>query len=201
MIQRIVPLLMLALLAVVVLSGCGQSDVAAFREASAALGDGASLPDDLFAAEITFCRRLGSKTGKRIGTGSRFRIKDGKKFRYVMAMVDLRNVPAGRDHQVHLSWIRPDGREMFRRFGTVRVTAADTGFTADVAWLDAEDLHKVKAEDPVTGDRPDVTLSSRFRVSPDREREPGDYLVRLYWNRELMLEEGFELLAYEGGDD
>ncbi len=176
-------------------SGCTQDDVASFKTARAELAEGGSLADDLFQADITFCRRVGTKTGKRIEAGEEFQIRDGDKYDYVNALIDVANIPADVTHQVHLAWIRPDGRELFRRFGTVTFTTNDEGFLQEVVWMDAEDLHDVQIEDAETVLAPALTLSSRLNVRPDKERDPGIYAMRFYWNRELMLEKTFELLA------
>jgi hypothetical protein len=62
-----------------------------------------------------------------------------------------------------------------------------------VTWLDAEDRHKRKVEDPVESALAEVTLSSRLNVSPEKERAAGEYHLQVYWNRELMLNQAFEL--------
>ncbi len=154
---------------------------------------GVDVEEDGLGGDVTFCRRIGSKTGKRIAIGDSFEIKEGKKYKYVHGLVDLTGIPVGAEHQVHLVWVKPGGKEMYRRFGTVFVEAADEGFRSTVTWLDAEDLHKRRVEDPVEGALPEVTLSSRLNVSPEKERATGEYQLRVYWNRELLTEQAFEL--------
>lgn len=178
------------LLASLALGGCGQRDVAEFRAAHAALADGAALPDSAFQAEITFCRRVGSKSGRRFDVGDVFVQNDERRDRNLHAFVDVRNAPVGR-HQVHLVWLRPDGHELFRKFAEVSVAPAAGGWRTTVTWKDAVDLDRADPEQPVVGAAADFTLASRLGVSPEREREPGDYAVRFYWNRELMCERAF----------
>ena len=151
------------------------------------------VEEDGFGGDVTFCRRIGSKTGKRIAINDSFEIKEGKKYKYVHGLVDLTGIPVGAEHQVHLVWVKPDGKEMYRRFGTVVIEAADEGFRSTVTWLDAEDRHKRKVEDPVESALAEVTLSSRLNVSPEKERAAGEYHLQVYWNRELMLNQAFEL--------
>jgi hypothetical protein len=166
-------------------AGCADDSVRAVRE-------GVPSPDGL-AAELSFCRRVGSKTGKRIETGDTFEIREGDRYAYVYGFLDLAGVPADRDLQLHLVWIRPDGRELFRRFAVVRSETVAEGRRTVVSWRDAEDLHDVTVEDPVLTDAPVLTLSSRLNVRPEKERESGAYLLRAYFDRELLAESGFTL--------
>jgi hypothetical protein len=182
--------LVLSCLLLVLCAGCADDAVRAVRR-------GAAGADD-FGAEIVLCRRVGAKTGKRLDVGDTFAMSDDRDSRYIYGFVDLRNVPPGRERQVHLVWIRPDGNELFRRFCTVRVEPDSAGCSTQVTWLDAEDLHDATSEEPVLSERPDVTLGSRLNVDPDKNRTPGTYALRVYWERELLAEKTFELTA--GGD-
>jgi len=182
----------LAVLAVAVLAagGCEQAEVKEIREAGVA-----TLAPGEFSAEITFCRRVGSKTGKRIEIDETFPVREGKKYKYVYGFADIADVPVDRDHQLHLIWLKPDGTELFRRFGTVRVTAAEDGYLTRLVWLDAEDLNEKDVEEPVATARPLVSVSSRIDVRPERERDLGAYTLKVYWNRELLTQRAFELTA------
>lgn len=166
-------------------AGCADESVQAVR-------DGKPSPDGL-AAEISFCRRVGSKTGKRIESGDAFAIQDGDRYAYVYGFLDMEGVPADRDLQLHLVWIRPDGRELFRRFAVVRSETVAEGRRTVVTWRDAEDLHDVTIEEPVLTNAPVLTLSSRLNVRPEKTREPGVYLLRAYFERELLAEGAFTL--------
>jgi len=179
------------------LAGCGQQDVARVRDGAAL--EAAEAPDgDAFGAGIVLCRRVGSKTGKRIAVGDAFAESPEKKNRYINAFVDVSGATPG-THQVHLVWIKPGGREMFRKFAEVAVTPAPEGFVTEVAWLKAEDLQYRKTEDPVAGPEPDFTLHTRLNVAPDKARVPGEYALRVYWNRELLVEKTFTFEAPERG--
>jgi hypothetical protein len=182
-------LLVTGLLAAVLLllSGCASEEVQQVR----AVGAGEALSDDAFTAAVTLCRKVGSKSGRRIGAGHEFKMS-GKS--YVRAFVDFTNVKAERPYTVHLIWIRPDGREMFRKYAEVRQSPTGTDeFLTVIDWLDAEDLHKVKA-DTLVMTEPDFTLGSRFNVSQKKDREPGLYHFRVYLDRALLLEESFTVM-------
>lgn len=151
------------------------------------------------ALSIELCRKV-SKKGKRQGVGSEFTI--GSKSS-VQAFADFTDLMPGRDYTAHLVWIRPDGRELFRRFAEFRLRGADGDWTADVAWKDALDLDAVRREE-VRSATPSLTLDSTFNTSADRERETGDWRFRVYLDRRLVREEAFTLAAFQEvpvGDD
>ncbi len=183
------PLPLLCLLLSLVAAGCGQEDVARVRE-HAALSDAPAPAEGEFSAELVLCRRVGSKTGKRIAVGDDFVERPEKKNRYIHAFLDVHDAPAG-EHQVHLVWIKPGGKEMFRKSAEVRVAPGEEGWDVDVLWYDAEDLHDREADPTVSSPTPDLTLYTRLNVSPKRERQEGEYAVRAYWNRELLIEKSF----------
>ncbi len=141
-----------------------------------------------FAATTTLCRKVGRKSGRRIGVGNEFTM--GRKS-YVRAFVDFVNVATDRDYTVHLVWIRPDGREIFRKYGLVRQGLAASGeFRTVTTWLDAEDLHKVRV-DTLRSAGPDFTLGTRLNTSLRKARDPGLYRFRVYLDRALLLEDSF----------
>jgi hypothetical protein len=174
--------------AALLLSGCASEETLQLFASSA----DETPADGTFAAQVTLCRKVGSKTGRRLGAGNEFVM--GTKS-YVRAFVDFTNVKSERPYTVHLAWIRPDGWEMFRKYAEVRQwEAAGGGFNTVINWLDAEDLHKIKSDTLVTA-RPGFTLDSRLNTSLKREREPGLYHFRVYLDRRLLLEEPFTLKA------
>ena len=63
-------------------------------------------------ATITLCREVGKKSGKRLGAGQVFTIKDDAK---VLAFVDLANEYAlgQRELDFHLVWLDPEGKPIF----------------------------------------------------------------------------------------
>ncbi|MCB1184873.1 hypothetical protein KDM41_15710 [bacterium] len=179
-----------------VLAGCAGDE---YRQAAGATGPaGQAEPGvdaaagDGFGVDVVLCRKVGRKTGKRIGVGREFTMDDKAR---VQALVDFRGVRDGRTYTVHLVWIRPDGRELFRRYARATTRRQpDASWLTAVAWRDAEDLNHVRAETLMT-DGPAFTLDSRLNIAPDREREVGDYLFRVYLDRRLLREEPFALLA------
>jgi hypothetical protein len=174
----------LAMAALFLLSGCSSEEVQQLQSVQADSPAG----DDSFDATVTLCRKVGTKSGRRIGAGHQF---DMSKKSYVRAFADFINVKTDRPYTVHLAWIRPDGREMFRKFAEVRQHNVETNqFRTVINWLDAEDLHKIKSDTLVTVE-PDFTLETRFNTSLKKEREPGLYHFRVYLDRALLLEEPF----------
>lgn len=174
--------------AVMLLSGCASEET---QQVLAARSE-ESADDSAFAAQVTLCRKVGSKTGRRIGAGNEFVMSTKS---YVRAFVDFTNVKPGRPYTVHMAWIRPDGREMFRKYAVVsQGEAAEEGFSTVINWLDAEDLHKIKSDTLVTA-TPEFTLGTRFNTSLKKERVPGLYHFRVYLDRRLLLEEPFTVKA------
>lgn len=165
-------------------SGCASDEVRQFSTAQV----GAVPGDEAFAASVTMCRKVGGKTGRRIGAGHEFQM--GKKS-HVVGLLDCENVRPERPYTVHLVWVRPDGREMFRKYAEVRqrILGPDE-YRTDIAWLDAEDLHKVRSDSILTSE-PRFTLQSRLNISEKKMREPGGYEFRVYLDRRLLLAEPF----------
>jgi hypothetical protein len=170
--------------------GCGQEDVARIRDGASLTAETTATAEG-FGADVVLCRRVGSKTGKRIAVGDSFVEDPEKRNRYIHAFLDVTGAPLD-VHQVHLVWIKPDGKEMFRKSAEVTVTATTEGFATDVVWFKAEDLHDRDADETLLSDSPDFTLQARLNVAPQKERVPGEYALRVYWNRELMVEKTFQ---------
>ena len=63
---------------------------------------------------ITLCRKIGSKTGKRIGVGRSFEMKEKAKVR---ALIDLSNQFArGTDDlSFHFVWLGPDDKKIYKK--------------------------------------------------------------------------------------
>lgn len=174
--------LAMVLAAALLVGGC-ESDESRLMRAN----DGAPGP----ALTVELCRKV-SKKGKRQGVGREFTIGARSS---VLAFADFTGLVPGRDYTAHLVWIRPDGRELFRRFAEFRLSEADGNWTADIAWKDALDLNAVRREE-FKSTTPSLTLDSTFNTSADREREPGDWRFRVYLDRRLVREESFRLAAF-----
>jgi len=142
-----------------------------------------------FDAEITFCRKIGKKSGKRIGTAQHFQTAEK---RYVHGLVDFHNIRPHRLYAVHLVWIKPGGREIFRRYAEVVTEPIADGYETVIRWQKAEDLAYLK-EERRGSPQSAFTLGSRLNISHSRQRIPGDYLMRVYLDRRLLLEKKFTL--------
>ncbi|MDO9695691.1 MAG: hypothetical protein Q7W56_13310 [Candidatus Latescibacteria bacterium] len=190
-------LITLALTALALFAGCGQDDVQAVREAAAVQDGDAKTADDALQAELVFCRRIGAKSGKRLEVGDSFKASDDERDRNIHAFADLRNLPPG-VHQIHVVWLKPGGEELFRKYAEVSVAPADSArWRTQLVWKDGNNLHFSEPEEAVVGPAPELTVASRLNVAPDRKREPGTYAVKVYWNRELMLERNFHYVSGE----
>jgi hypothetical protein len=174
---------------ILLFAGCEQDTVADFKALQTSLTANPEPPADRFWSEITFCERVSKKSGKRIRQGNKFLMKEKS---YVHGLLDLWNLPPDKTHSIHLVWLRPDARELFRRYAEVRTTAVGDSQQTRIVWLDAEDFGYRKEEIQLSN-RPLVTLSSRLTTSLGRQRLPGQYTLRVYLNRELLTEEKFDL--------
>lgn len=81
--------------------------------ASVARGGGEEVGSaSSIAASVAFCSRVGKSTGRLYGLADSFMLEEGRR---VYGVVDLRNVPPRRELVVHLLWIRPDGKDAFKK--------------------------------------------------------------------------------------
>lgn len=119
-------------------------------------------PNDL-SATMTLCRKISKKTGKPVGAGTVFKIKEKENLR---AVVDLENpfTHGSHDLMFHFDWIKPDGKSLFLK--PVNLSLNDST----------------------------NTLISSISISHE-VREPGEYLLKLYYFRELIAEKKFTLIA------
>jgi hypothetical protein len=144
------------------------------------------------ALQVELCRKL-SKKGKRQDVGHEFTIGEKSS---VLAFADFTGLQADRNYTVHMVWIRPDGRELFRRFAEFSLSGEGEAWTAEVLWKDALDLNDVKREE-IAATGPALTLDSTFNISTDKEREPGKWLFRVYLDRRLVREEAFTVAPFQ----
>lgn len=142
-------------------------------------------------ADIVFCRRIGSKSGKRIEVGDRFEIIEGKAYRYVNGLVDLTDLPVDETHAFHLVWTRPDGQEISRRSGTLSTSTESGEFIHNIVWNKkggaetTEPIHTIESK---------VTLASRINVDPGKKREVGAYGLCFFWDHGVLLKRRFDLI-------
>lgn len=172
-------------------NGCGQKRVTEFHAAQARLAEDPTALDGLFQAEVTLCRRVGKKSKRPIGIGTEFVMKESSR---VSALVKVSNVEPGEVNAFHLVWIKPGEKELFRRYAEVKVEPSEEGYDALIQWKKANDLHYLK-ERVQTSEDGSFALTAGLNTSLGKEREPGTYRFRLYFNRELLIEETFELTS------
>lgn len=180
------PLLMTILLTLLpalwLAAGCGSPEARAVdRAAASASGDSTA-----FRADISLARKVSRKSGRPIGEGDEFRVGPSS---FVNALVDFQGVRLDRTYVVHLVWIRPDGRELFRKYAEVRQEAAPStapeAHRTIITWLDGVDLHAVQ-RDTLAGQGAGFQLPSKLNISENRGREPGRYALRVYLDRRLL---------------
>jgi hypothetical protein len=157
--------------------------------------------------------------------------------RRVRARVALQNVRPDRTYSVHLVWVRPDGRELFRRYAEVtrqrvvlpagvvpdstgalparfvgrlqrrygqerggeiatRLAAApaETVLVNLRHYKDAVDLADANLLVRLEED-PQLRVYSHLDIAPDRDRDLGEYRLRVYLDRVLLREIPFTLRA------
>jgi hypothetical protein len=103
-------------------------------------------------------------------------------------------VQPDRTHVVHLVWVRPDGRDLFRKYAEVTLEPGqDPAYRTVIRWLDGTDLHDVDT-DTLLGVDPAIRLHSRINISEKRDRDPGLYQLRVYLDRRLLVSREFEIL-------
>jgi hypothetical protein len=145
-----------------------------------------------FRAEVTFCRRVSRKSGKPLGVSDEFTMADKSRVR---AVVDFDNLRPERIYAVHLAWIAPSGREIFRKYAEVSLEPDSLGgYTTRIDWREAEDLVRVDEEIRQSKDA-NFTLISSLNTSLERQRDPGEYRLRVYLDRRLLTERSFLLNA------
>ncbi len=74
-------------------------------------------------ARIIFCRKINKITGKPVGAGTVFMLKEKE---YLRALIEFENLPAfyNRELMLHLDWISPEGKSFFLK--PVNFTPNDT---------------------------------------------------------------------------
>jgi hypothetical protein len=117
---------------------------------------------DSISARITFCRSVSAKTGKLIGAGKVFTIKDKAK---VLAIVNLENkdTSGSRLLTFYADWIGPNDSSIYRK----KIDSSPNGSL--------------------------FSISSTISISPQK-RQPGNYLLRIYFFEKLIAKENFELV-------
>ena len=174
----------LVLVLVAGLSGCSSEEHEQALAYDQAVAAGEKPAKDGFHSRLVFHSRTGDDKWER-DKDLEFRIRKESEIR---ARVSFENVRPGQTYTVHLVWIRPDGKELFRRFAEATVAAADSGYVADVVYKKADHLpyRKTERQESKT---PSFDVESVFDISRSKNRETGEYLLRLYLDRRLLKEE------------
>ena len=112
-INTIALFLFLITLIIPALSGCSSRNETPSTSEDSTIVYSPKQPDGVH-ANITLCRKIGSKTGKRIGEGTVFTIMDKAK---VHALFDLENRKYFTDKELmfHAEWIGPNGKSFYRK--------------------------------------------------------------------------------------
>lgn len=112
-INRITLNLFLIALLLQALSGCSSRDETPITKIDSTIVYPSKKPDGVN-VNITLCRKVGRKTGKRIGVGTVFTIMDKAK---VLALFDLENRKLFTDKKMmfHAEWIGPNGKSFYRK--------------------------------------------------------------------------------------
>ena len=181
---KIVVLLLLLPSALWLAAGCSSDEAL-----STAAQDGPG-----FQAELTLCRKVSRRSGRPIGESDQFL---ARKKSYVNAVLTCEEVQPDRPYVVHLVWVKPDGKELYRRYAEVVQNAnPEGGRRTVISWLDAEDLHKIK-RDTVMSENSSFTLNTRLNTSLKKERDAGQWEMRVYLDRRFLLSRAFELQVPE----
>ncbi len=184
-------LIALALLLVIALGtlGCEQQRVQEFKAGQALLAENPQALDGKFRAELTLCRSIGRKTGRPIGAGTEFEMREESQ---VGAVLEVAGVAPGEVNMFHLVWIKPGEKEIFRRYAEVKVEPSEQGYRAVIQWKKFDDRHALR-EEVQESEALSFNLSSTLDTSLDKQREPGEYRFRVYFNRELLFDQAFTL--------
>jgi hypothetical protein len=184
-------LIALALLLALTLagSGCGQRRLEEFKAGQALLAENPNALDGKFNAQLTLCRSIGRKTGRPIGAGTEFEMREESQ---VGAVLEVSGVEPGEVNMLHLVWIKPGEKEIFRRYAEVKVEPAEQGYRAVVQWKKFDERHYLR-EEVQERDSLSFSLMSELDTSFKKQREPGEYRFRVYFNRELLFDQPFTL--------
>ncbi len=184
-------LLALALSLVIALGilGCEQRRVQEFKAGQALLAENPQALDGKLNAQLTLCRSIGRKSGRPIGAGTEFEMREESQ---VGAVLEVSGVEPGEVNMFHLVWIKPGEKEIFRRYAEVKVEPAEQGYRAVVQWKKFDDRHYLR-EDVQERESPSFSLTSELDTSFKKQREPGEYRFRVYFNRELLFDQAFTL--------
>jgi hypothetical protein len=167
------------------LGGCSSEEHEQAVAYDQALAAGETPGKDGFHARLMFYTRTTEKKWER-DKDLEFRIRKESEVR---ARASFENVRPGQTYAVHLVWIRPDGRELFRHYAEATVAAGDSGgYVADVVYKKADNLPYRKLDEQ-RSKTPSFDVESVFDISRSKNRETGEYLLRLYLDRRLLKEE------------
>lgn len=172
------------LLAMLALSGCSSDEHEQALAYDQAVAAGEKPDKESFHCRLLFHERSGDKDWER----NKDLVFSIRKKSEVRARASFERVRPGQTYGVHLVWIRPDGRELFRRYAEATVAASDSGYVADVVYRKADHL-TYRSVDRQLAKTPSFDVESVFDISRGKKRESGEYLLRVYLDRRLLKEE------------
>jgi hypothetical protein len=106
-------------------AGCSSRSEVPVALADSTITYPAKIADDI-SAKITLCRNISRKTGKQMGVGTLFTIRENESVR---AIVDLKNIfkTSNRELMFHLDWINENGNSVFLK--RIDLSPDDSSFT------------------------------------------------------------------------
>ena len=166
-------------------AGCSSEEHKEALAYDQAVAAGQTPDKDSFYARVAFAYRSGKDDWAK-DKDLEFRIRKDAEIRARATFVNAR---PGTTYSVHLVWIRPDGRELFRRYAEATVAPADSaGFQAKVIYKKTDDM-SYRLEDDQDSRKPSFTVETTLDISRGKKRETGEYLLRVYLDRRLLKEE------------
>ncbi len=231
MAPRTIVILTALALAGLLFGGCSTEEGEQARAHLLAEETGTEMDAGAFHCDVTLYRRYTGTEWLR-DRDHVFNVKDESRVR---ARVEFENVRPERTYSIHMVWIKPGGKESFRRYAEVRrhllrlpqgVTPDSTGTLpaatmnglverwgeddaasiarrlADAAgeavpvterlYRDAEDLGDIRRRVYLDPD-PEFSVWAYLNISREKERELGEWRLRIYLDRRFLRDVPFEI--------
>ncbi|MCW8806074.1 MAG: hypothetical protein OQK56_06390 [Ignavibacteriaceae bacterium] len=118
---------------------------------------------EIVKANILLCRKVSKKSGKPIGEGTTFTIREKAKVKAIVNF-EKQDIKTNEQLNFYFKWIGPDGKSFYKK----RVV--------------------------YTTSNPSFTISSSISIT-SKKRQPGTYILQIFFHRKIIAEQKFELLA------